>query len=130
MCISTIFIYIAILFVIIKLYDSYKYYVQEEDNYITSTEDFDKYIALGRYKNSKLCGNWINMDEDERKFIRDLICHEVLNYKEKKPSFNKNLKTACKQLIITSVLSGYLLSSSIEKSFKQNSLSYFISNVI
>lgn len=130
MTISTIFIYIAIIFVIIKLYDSYIYYLEEEDNYITSTEDLDKYISQGRYQNSKLCQKWVNMDEEEKKFMKDLICHEVLNYKEKKPSFNKNLKSVCKQLIITSLLSGYLLSSSIEKSFKQNSLSYFISNVI
>lgn len=130
MNISTIFVYIAILIVIIKLYNSYTYYIEEDDNYITSTEDFDKYIESGKYNNSKLCKKWINIDEDERKFIRDLICHEVLNYKEKKPSFNKNLKSACKQLIVASVLSGYLLSTSVEKSFKQNSLSYFISNVI
>ncbi len=130
MNISTIFVYIAILIVIIKLYNSYTYYIEEDDNYITSTEDFDKYIESGKYNNSKLCKNWINIDEDERKFIRDLICHEVLNYKEKKPSFNKNLKSACKQLIVASVLSGYLLSTSVEKSFEQNSLSYFISNVI
>lgn len=130
MCISTVFIYLAVLFVIVKLYTSYIYYIEEDAHYITSTRDFDAYIAEGRYKNSKLCHKWERMDEEERKFIRDLICHEVLNYKEKKPSFNKNLKSVCKQIIISSLLSGYLLSSSLEKSFKQNSLSYFISNVI
>lgn len=130
MYISTIFIYLAVLFVIVKLYTSYIYYIEEEDNYITSTRDFDTYITEGRYNNSKLCNKWVELNEDEKKFIRDLICHEVLNYKEKKPSFNKTLKSACKQIILSSLLSGYLLSSSIEKSVKQNSLSYFISNVI
>lgn len=130
MCISTVFIYLAVLFVIVKLYMGYIYYIEEDDNYITSTEDFDTYVSEGRYKDSKLCNKWEKMNDDEKKFIRDLICHEVLNYKEKKPSFNKTLKSACKQIIISSLLSGYILSSSIEKSFKQNSLSYFISNVI
>lgn len=34
MNISTIFVYIAILIVIIKLYNSYTYYIEEDDNYI------------------------------------------------------------------------------------------------
>jgi len=121
---------VIIILIISKLIDSYTYYINEDYNYITSKHDFEQYMQEDRYKNSILCSKWLQLKEIDRIFIRDLICHEMLNYKESRPSFKKMCKSACKQIIIASILSAALLSSSFTKNIKQNSLGYFVSNIV
>lgn len=125
-----ILVAVILLAIIVQLVDSYYYYEREDSKYITSNDDFIKYLNEGRYDNSSLCRKWQSIEDCDRVFLRDLICHEIINYKDKRPGFKKIYKSACKQIIVGSLLSALLLSSSFTKNVKQNSLGYFISNVI
>lgn len=119
-----------IIAIILQLADSYYYYINEDDKYITSSDDFIKYLNEGRYSESAICKQWQSIEDCDRVFLRDLMCHEIINYKDKRPGFKKMYRSACKQIVVGSLLSALLLSSSFTKSVKQNSLGYFISNVI
>lgn len=119
-----------IIAILLQLVDSYYYYINEDNKYITSSDDFIKYLNEGRYSESAICKKWQSIDDYDRVFLRDLMCHEVINYKDKRPGFKKMYRSACKQIVVGSLLSALLLSSSFTKSVKQNSLGYFISNVI
>lgn len=130
MGLTNVIICVIIILIVAKLLDSYTYYINEDYNYITSCNDFIQYIDEGRYKNSKICSIWVQLEKDDKIFIRDLMCHEILNYKESKPSFKKMYKSACKQILMTSILSALALSSSFTKNIKQNSLGYFVSNIV
>ncbi len=116
--------------IVIKIFFSYLYFLEEDHKYITSNDDFINYLNEGRYDNSELCSSWKALCKEDKIFVRDLMCHEIINYKDKKPCFKKIYKSAIKQIILTSALSAILLSSSFSKSVRQNSLGYFISNVI
>lgn len=125
-----ILIALILLAIIAQLIDSYYYYNKEDHKYITSNDDFIKYLNEGRYDNSSICRKWQSLEDCDKVFLRDLMCHEIINYKDKKPGFKKMYKSACKQIVVGSLLSAALLSSSFTKNVKQNSLGYFISNVI
>ena len=130
MSISNILICAIIVVIVIKIVDNYEYYTREDYNYITSETDFNNYINEGRYNDSKIFKEWNNLSECDKNFIKDLICHEMLLYKKKKPCFKKMARSAFRQIVITSILSVFLLSASFGKTLKQNSVGYFISNVI
>lgn len=128
---QTAIITLIFLFIIYKLIVEYYYYNDTDHLFITSDGDFHKYESEGRYNNSPLYHEYKNsLCEDDRLFIRDLMCHEILNYKSNRPSFKKKCKSMTKNIILTS-LGGYLiLNNSIGKSFKQNTLGYFMTSMI
>jgi len=126
----SVIIQIILLFILLKLIDSYIYYKKEDNNYVTNITDLYKYEKEGRYCNSKLYNKWKRLSSSDKIFIRDLICHELLNYKQNKPSFKKMTKSACKQLLGSTLFSSYVLSSPFQKALSQNSLGFFVSNII
>lgn len=123
-----VLICIIIFFILLKLAISYRYYTEFDDSYITAPTDFDEYSY--RYEPGRLFWEYKKLCPSDKLFIRDLICHEVLKYKQHKPSFKKMCRSASKQILGTSMLSSVMLGSSIAKTVTQNSLGYFVSNVI
>jgi len=127
---TMLLIYIIILLIIIKLVQSYVYYENNDDYFITSKNDFDKYMSSGRYSKSKLAKIYNNLNDYDKLFIRDLMCHTVLEHKESKPSFKKICRSATRQIVGASVLNSLVLNSSVTKVMSQNVLGFFVSNVI
>ena len=123
-------IYIIILLIIIKLAQSYVYYENNDDYFITSKNDFDKYASSGRYSKGKLIKIYNSLNDADKLFIRDLMCHIVLEHKSKKPSFKKICSSATRQIVGASVLSSLVLNNSVSKAMSQNVLGFFVSNVI
>lgn len=123
-------IYIIILLIIIKVAQSYVYYENNDDYYITSKNDFDKYSSCGRYSKGKLLKIYNQLDDTDKLFIRDLICHTMIEHKETKPSFKKMCNSATRQIIGASVLNSLVLNNSVTKAVSQNALGFFVSNVI
>lgn len=120
-----------ILFILYTLITEYMYYNEKDYLYITDKEDFFKYEENGRYDRSLLYKYYKNNTSDcDKLFIRDLICHEILNYKEVKPSFKKKCKSIVRNILFASIGSGFILNSSFSRSFKQNTLGYFMTNMI
>lgn len=119
-----------IIFIIYTLISEYFYYIHSDPLYITSKDDFYKYELEGRYVNSTLYNNYKSLDNNDKLFIRDLICHEILNYKEEKPNFKKRCKSISRSIFLSTLGSYMFLNSSIAKTFKQNTLGYFMTNMI
>lgn len=122
-------IIVLILFIITiyNLWSAYVYEKEHENSFITKAGDFDYNIP--KYENSELYHKFSSLSSYDKEFVNDYIIYVYLNNKENKPDFNKKLKLARNQLILTTICASYLLDASFIKSFRQNMLAYFIANV-
>jgi hypothetical protein len=118
------------IFIIYTLATEYFYYAETDPFYITSKTDFHKYESEGRYDDSELYNKYKKMKETDKIFFRDLICHEILNYKDERPNFKKRCKTISRNIFLSTFGSYIFLNSSIAKTLKQNTLGYFMTNMI
>ena len=121
-------LFAILLLIIIKVWQSYAYYVGNDDKYITSQGDIEKYSH--RYSKGKLLHEYNKLSEHDKLFVRDLICQTVLDYKSVRPSFKKMCQSAARQIFGTSILSSVVMNSSVTKNIGQNVLGFFVSNVI
>lgn len=121
-------IFAILLLIIIKLAQSYVYYSDNDDYYITNEGDIEKYAY--RYNKGKLFHEYNSLNDHDKLFVRDLICQTVLDYKNVKPSFKKMCQSAAKQIVGASVLSSVVLKGPVAKNMGQNVLGFFVSNVI
>jgi len=121
---------IILLFLVISIYElykSYNYNKEFNDKFITASGDFD--YKLDKYKSSNLYHKYMALNEEDKEFVDDYIIYVYLNNKENRPEFPKKIKTARNQVIISTILASYLLNTPIMKTFRQNMLSYFITNI-
>ena len=122
--ISSVIVIILVCIIIYYLFSDLLYYDKEEDNYFTEVGDFEKYQY--RYNNSKLYQQYMQLSDDDKYFINNLVnkCH--LENKTNKPKFNKRLKDLRNRLILGTLISSIIFSSSLIKVFKLNIVNYFI----
>lgn len=121
-------IFIILILIILKISQSYIYYNDNDDQYITEVGDLEKYSH--RYSKGRLYRLYNNLNDYDKLFVRDLLCHTMLEYKNVKPSFKKMCKSATKQIVGSTVLSTAVLGNSASKAIGQNVLGFFVSNVI
>ena len=122
-----IIIFILFIIALYELWNSYKYEKEHSSRFITKAGDFNYNIE--KYEKSDLYHKFANLSPSDKEFVDDYIIYTYLNNKENKPDFNKKIKTARNQLILTTLFASYLLDVPIIKSFRQNVMAYFIANV-
>lgn len=124
--------YINILFIVIVLssiyilYNDYKYEKENSDKFILDYTDFENNIE--NYKESNFYNIFMDMSENDKKFINDYIIYIRTKYKKEKPTFHKKISKIRNQVFFASIASILLAKTSMGffASLRQNYLQYFI----
>jgi hypothetical protein len=121
-----IIITIIILSSIFILYNDYKYECENSDKFMLDYSDFEK--SMEKYKESDYYSIYINMSENDKKFINDYINYSRIKYKKEHPVFRNKLKKIRNQVIFATIASILLAKTSVGffTALKQNYVQYFI----
>ncbi len=127
---STLLCTIMVIVIIYLIIRDYLYYKTEDPWMITNIGDLDNLIAQHKYAGSSLCEQYSRLSDADKAFAEDYIAHSMLSHKSVRPSFKKRYGGFVKQIFIASIISFVVFSSSMKKQLKQNTVNYFISNLL
>jgi len=127
--INTIVVIIAF-YIVYLLYIDYKFYLDNKDNFILTSVDFEEH--MDKYHNSDLYRKYNNLSYEDKEFIHDLINYTRIKHRETKPRFHKKMNSIKENVILAAFTAnlGALSTLGFMKAFQRNIFHHFSTLVI
>lgn len=127
---SGILCVVMVIVIVYVIVNDYLYYKKEDEWMVTNVGDMDKLAKMHKYDNSELYTRYNSMSDSDKVFMDDYIAHCMLEHKTRRPCFKKKYNGIIKNILISSVVYMFVFASPITKYIKQNTVNYFISNLL
>lgn len=121
---------VMIVVIVYVIVNDYLYYKREDEWMVTNVGDMDKLSDMHKYDNSRLYALYSTMSDSDKAFMQDYVAHCMLEHKVRRPCFKKKYNGIVKQVLLASVVYMFVFASPITKYIKQNTVNYFISNLL